>query len=267
MQSYRYPYEQLVLGLTLVVIAAVTLIFAGPTLCVLPLLMALFVLLSYRMTRLQHQQLLSQGEPVGNDHHPNLAVLAGECMQRLQVRGVELFVVPSRQLNAYTFGLSNPKTVVLFSALFQTMDADEIRFVIGHELGHVALDHAWLNTLIGGMGGVPMPFEAAVVLTLAFRWWNRMCEYSADRAGLLACANPQKAVSALIKLFSGSVASPAELERALALIEQEDDSFLNVLAETFSTHPMLVRRIRQVREYAATPEYRRLQAEVMRRAG
>jgi Zn-dependent protease with chaperone function len=93
-----------------------------------------------------------------------------------------------------------------------------------------------------------------------------MCEYSADRAGMLACGRPQKAVSALIKLFASDARSSADLQRALALIEQEDDSPLNVLAESLSTHPMLVRRIKQVQEYAASSEYRRLQAEIDRRS-
>jgi len=32
---------------------------------------------------------------------------------------------------AYTFGLSTPKVVVLYSALFDVMDADELKFIVG----------------------------------------------------------------------------------------------------------------------------------------
>jgi Zn-dependent protease with chaperone function len=101
-----------------------------------------------------------------------------------------------------------------------------------------------------------------VIVTLAFRWWNRACEYSADRAGLLACGQPQKAISALIKLVAGSVQSQAELQRALQVIEREDGSVLNQLGETLSTHPMIARRIEQIRKYAATAQYAQLQAYV-----
>jgi hypothetical protein len=39
---------------------------------------------------------------------------------------------------------------------------------------------------------------------MAFLWWNRACEYSADRAGLLACGRLHKAISALVKLAEGA---------------------------------------------------------------
>jgi Zn-dependent protease with chaperone function len=102
------------------------------------------------------------------------------------------------------------------------------------------------------------------LLYFAFRWWNRACEYSADRAGLLACGKPEKAASALIKLTGGSSAarSAEGREQALSRIEAEDDHLENNLRELISTHPMTVRRLEALREYAASPEYHRLQAQV-----
>jgi len=52
-----------------------------------------------------------------------------------------------REMNAYTFGLSDPRVVCSIQP-FQVMDAEELSFIIGHELGHVALGHTWLNSLI-----------------------------------------------------------------------------------------------------------------------
>jgi len=42
------------------------------------------------------------------------------------------------------------------------------------------------------MAGVPVGMGAAVLLSFAFRWWNRACEYSSDRAGLLAMRQPEQ---------------------------------------------------------------------------
>ena len=167
-------------------------------------------------------------------------------------------------MNAYTFGLAEPQVVVVYAGVLRIMDADELRFIIGHELGHVRLGHTWLNSLVGGMSGIPSPYLAAIVLYFSFRWWNRACEYSADRAGLLACGKPEKAASALIKLAGGSSAarSAEGRQQALHRIEAEDDHLENNLREMISTHPMIVRRLEALRQYAVSPEYQRLQAQV-----
>ncbi len=167
-------------------------------------------------------------------------------------------MVPGRRLNAYTFGLGSPQAVVLYDGLFQVMDEEELAFIIGHEMGHAALGHTWLNTLLGGMAGVPASLGLMTVFTLAFRSWNRACEFSADRAGLLACGNPDKAISALAQLAAGDINTPEELRRALAQIDREDDNWANVLANTLSTHPMLIKRIEAIRQYARSPQYARL---------
>jgi Zn-dependent protease with chaperone function len=260
--SYRYPNEEWILAGTVVLVLAVAVLAAGVSFCLVPIFFLVFVLIAYWMNRANHNSLMQSGQPVSPERTPNLARIQQACLDRLHPGQVEVYIVRSSQLNAYTFGFNSPQDIVLYSSLLDVMDEDELRFVLGHEMGHVALGHTWLNTLLGGMAGVPVTIGAAVIITLAFRYWNRACEYSADRAGLLACGKPQKAITALIKLVAGSVQSPAELQRALQVIEQEDDSLLNQLGETLSTHPMIARRIEQIRKYAATPQYTQLQAYV-----
>jgi Zn-dependent protease with chaperone function len=258
--SYRHSSEYPILALTLLALLVILVISAGVTICLAPLLLVIFFILAYQASRAHHAALLQQAVVVNEQTNPALHRIAQSCLERLKLfaGSVQVFVVPSRQRNAYTFGLDQPKVVVLYSAILENMDAAELRFVIGHEMGHIALGHTWLNSLIGGMAGIPTTLEAAVLLNLAFRWWNRACEYSADRAGLLACGSLQKATTALIKLVAVNTRSQADLQRALDQIEQEDDSPLNVLAESLSTHPMIVRRIDQLKQYAETAELRRL---------
>jgi Zn-dependent protease with chaperone function len=260
--SYRYPNEEWILTGTVLLVLAVAVLAAGVSFCLVPVFFLVFVLIAYWMNRANHNALMQSGHPVSPEHTPNLARIQQACLDRLHPGQVDVYIVRSSQLNAYTFGFNSPQDIVLYSSLLDVMDEDELRFVLGHEMGHVALGHTWLNTLLGGMAGVPVTMGAAVIVTLAFRWWNRACEYSADRAGLLACGKPQKAISALIKLVAGSVQSQAELQRALQVIEREDDSVLNQLGETLSTHPMIARRIQQIRKYAATSQYAKLQAYV-----
>lgn len=258
--AYRYPNETLILTITFILVALVIVFTATATLCTSALFVGLIVTLAYTSSRSRHQALMRRAAQVTSQSTPNLAQLVAECVARLQPGEVQIFLVPSKTLNAYTFGLDDPKVVVLYATLLKVMDEDELRFIIGHELGHVRLGHTRLNSLVGGMAGIPSASAASAVLTLAFLSWNRACEYSADRAGLLACGKPEKAITALIKLVAGPQALTSQgLQLAYRQIDAEDDTFLGNLSEAFGTHPMVIRRIQELRRYAASPEYRRLQ--------
>lgn len=259
MNAIRHPSESPIFALTVIIVGAILLFSAGATICLLPLFLGVVVFMAYSMNKAQTRALVQGALPVTPASAPALSQLIEECARRLRPGPLQVFVARERALNAYTFGLEPPRTIVIFSPMLQVMDADELRFIIGHEMGHVTLGHTWLNSLLGGMAGVPTTLGAAIILVFAFRWWNRACEYSADRAGLIACGKPQKAVSALVKLVAGPSHSPADLERAIRAIEAEDDDIGNVLAESLSTHPMLVRRIAELRSWAATTEYGSLQ--------
>jgi Zn-dependent protease with chaperone function len=246
--------------LTLLLVLAVIALTATATVCLSALFIVVFVAIAYGMNRSQHNDLLRRAHRITPQGTPGLADVAEDAVARLQPGDVQIFVAPSRKLNAYTFGVLPPKVVVLNSALLEVMDADELRFILGHELGHVRLGHTVLNSLVGGMAGIPSPLGASALLSMAFLWWNRACEYSADRAGMLACGGPHKALSALIKLEAGpAVRTRADLERALRVIDAEDDYALSHLEEALGTHPMMIKRIQRLRSYAASGEYRRLQ--------
>jgi Zn-dependent protease with chaperone function len=264
MTSYRYPSEHIILALTLFLVFSVIAVTAVATLCGSVLFVLIMLAISFLLNRAHHNELIQRARPVTPQTEPALANLVGGCAARLQSGPVKTFIAPGNILNAYTFGFVEPQVVVVYAGVFSIMDADELRFIIGHELGHVRLGHTWLNSLVGGMAGIPSPYLAAVMLYFAFRWWNRACEYSADRAGLLACGKPEKAASALIKLAGGSSAihSTQGWQQTLHRIEAEDDHLENNLREMLSTHPMTVRRLDALRRYAASPEYHRIQTQI-----
>jgi Zn-dependent protease with chaperone function len=215
------------------------------------------VVFSFQMNQQHHRALMQQAyrvpveSPTGlGDVMDQIGQLVRDCRKTLGCEQVEVFVAPGHQVNAYTFGLSSPNVIVIFEPMLQIMDEDELRFVIGHEMGHVIFGHTWLNSLIGGMAGMPTSIGAAVIFTFAFRWWNRACEYSADRAGLAACRSIIKGVSALAQLAVGDINSASELKRALVVIDSQDDSLESVMGEALSDHPMIAKRIKALQEFA-----------------
>lgn len=261
--AYRYPYEFLILAATFFIVLLVIAFTAAATVCASAVFVPAVVLLGYFASRNKHQSLLAQAQQVTSQTTPELMPIIQENSARLQVEPVNIFIVHSNQLNAYTFGLDNPKAIVLYSALFRIMDRDEIQFILGHEMGHVKLGHTWLNTLVGGMAGIPSGLGAAAILELAFRWWNRACEYSADRAGVLACGNPSKAISALVKLEAGAAAlTQSGMQAAIQHIEAEDNTLMQNLEELLASHPMVIKRVEQIRQFTGTQDYHQMQSQM-----
>ena len=121
----------------------------------------------------------------------------------------ELYVSANPFLNASTIGMNKP-TIVLNSALVDLLDEEELRFVIGHELGHALSGHAVYQTLLqrllvlsGVLGTIPLGGLGIRVIVAALFEWSRKAELSADRAGLLATQDPQVAFRVHMKLASG----------------------------------------------------------------
>lgn len=262
MPDYRYPNETLILGLTVALVLGVIAFTSVATLCGSALFVVLMLAFAYYRNGEQHAALVRQAQPITAQTIPALAELMDETNRRLgRGQAPRAYVARANVLNAYTFGLTDPKVIVLYSGLVRALDRDELQFVIGHELGHIRLGHTWLNSVIGGMAGIPSPYAAAALLYVAFRWWNRACEFSADRAGLLACGRLDKAVSALVKIGSGGAAhSTAAVQQALAALEKQESDPGQVLTEALSTHPLIARRVDELRRFAASEMYRRWQA-------
>lgn len=269
MTDYRYPNERVILAVTVLLVLAVIAFTSVATLCGSLLFVAAMLLSALFLNWSHHNALLQRAKPVTAQTIPQLEALVRATAARLRVTNTTTYVAPARILNAYTFGLTNPKVIVLYAGLFPVMaDRRELQFVIGHEMGHVQLGHTWLNSLLGGMAGIPSPFGAAVLLYFAFRWWNRACEFSADRAGLLACGDVNAALSALVKLATGGAArSAASQQRVLTQLEQQEADWGSQLSELLSTHPLMATRIEHLRAYAASEAYRRLQAKVNQLSG
>ena len=55
--------------------------------------------------------------------------------------------VDTEKVNAYVTGVGNTKRIVLWDTLLARLSPSQIRFVVGHELGHYVLGHVWISIL------------------------------------------------------------------------------------------------------------------------
>lgn len=179
----------------------------------------------------------------------------------------ELFIRADPTINAMTIGLDKP-VIVLNSGLIDVMDDDELRFVLGHELGHVLSGHAVYRTLLGVLLALSttlfaIPFGALGVRAVlaALLEWQRKSELSADRAGLLADQQPQVALRAQMKMASGGRIDELNAEAFLAQADEyhanDDvrDLLLRVLIVETQTHPFAVVRAGELDRWVKSGSY------------
>src|SRR5690606_6410767 len=115
--------------------------------------------------------------------------------------------------------------IVVNSGMLEVADEDELRCLLGHELGHVLSGHAVYRTMIIILTNLVLRFAwfpvgvfvLYGVIAALFEWW-RKAELSADRAGLLACQDPAASLRLSMKLAGGGdlseVDTTAYLEQA-----------------------------------------------------
>ena len=117
---------------------------------------------------------------------------------------VDFYITGDSAVNAFSVASEKegePHIVNINSALFGLMSDEELRFVVGHELGHLINKDTALKRLICFV----FPPESNVPVTLQYkiRLHDQLAELVADRYGYLATKNLDACVTAFFKLASG----------------------------------------------------------------
>ena len=168
----------------------------------------------------------------------------------------ETFVYPSASFNAGVIKPERGRLLLMFSSsLLEAFEPAELRFVIGHELGHHLFDHHRIplgRLLKKGSGLSPH-------LALQIFAWQRYAEISCDRAGLFCGGELEPAAFALFKLASGLgghrikvridhfVAQVADLRDEANRLARADSP---VQSDWFSTHPFSPLRLKAAQLFA-----------------
>ena len=231
----------------------------------------------FGIDRLLRVQLMGSYLRASEDCFPDLYRAVQEGCEILDVpRRPTVYIQPGG-LNAFTAGVDQP--IIVFNAgLIDSMTEDELRFVVGHELGHIKSGHvlyyqvAMLLPVIGAMVGAATFGIGSLLsfpLELALVRWQRMSELTADRAGLLACQDINAATTAMIKLaglpikFFEKVNTEDFLAQAREF-ESFDSDRLDWVAKILSglgqSHPWTVMRASELLRWVDSAAYEKLLA-------
>jgi Zn-dependent protease with chaperone function len=207
-------------------------------------------------------------------------------LYRAVQEGCEILDLPKRPtvyiqpggLNAFTAGVEQP-ILVLNAGLVDAMTEEELRFVVGHELGHIKSGHVLyyqiamllpvlaevISAATFGVGSLlSFPLEVALVR------WQRMCELTADRAGLLACQDVNAATTAMIKLaglplrFFDKVNTEDFLAQAREFQSFDSDKLdwvAKILSGMGQSHPWTVMRASELLRWIDSTSYEKLLAD------
>ena len=189
----------------------------------------------------------------------------------------ELFVAQTPFANAGAYGMDKP-FIVINSGALKLLDDDELRDVLGHELGHVMSGHALYHTLLVLLLNVSfsaLPFLAGIAILpiqFALMEWYRKSELSADRAGLIACQDPTASLRVNLKFAGGGDMTQMDLNAFLVQAKEYEESggavdrIFKILGVLMRTHPFNTVRAAELQRWVEGGDYDRiLRGEYTRR--
>lgn len=178
---------------------------------------------------------------------------------------VDFYITGDATVNAFSVAAEQkgePHIVNINSGLIQLMTEDELRFVIGHELGHIINQDTRLRRLINLVyapdEGMPIGLFHRVRLN------EQLAELVADRYGFLAVGHLGPCVSAFFKMASGLDISKIDVKLE-ALIEENLrhlDYFLNDKGLSRETHPVNPIRIQSLYLYSKAESKKELDEQM-----
>jgi Zn-dependent protease with chaperone function len=218
-------------------------------------------------------QFLASGVRVSERQFPQINDMVRDGAYVLDLPEIpEVFVTQNPLVNAMALGSDKP-FIVINTGLVDLMDAEELRTVIGHELGHVLSGHAVYRTMLfhlinlaARIAWVPLGYIGLRGIIWGLEEWYRKSELSCDRAGLLAAQDPDAARRVLMKLAGGArlseLNSDAFMEQAhdYDAVPDVRDGLLKILQLQGNTHPFAVVRFAELTRWIDSGEYERILA-------
>lgn len=192
---------------------------------------------------------------VERDILPQFYALCQEVKEKLDFKEpVDFYVTGDSSLNAFSVAAEEdgqPHIVNVNSAMFDLMSEDELRFVVGHELGHIINKDTSLKRLIYFVFP-PGTVNPPITLQFKIRLHDQLAELVADRYGFMANSNLNACVTAFFKMASGLDFGKmnVSIEALLADNQKRLDFFLNGKGMSRYDHPVNPIRVQAINLFA-----------------
>ena len=193
---------------------------------------------------------------------PELYQLIQDAAETLDIDSMpEIYTQWSYGVNAGTLGYKNNTIIILCTGAVDLLPEPELTFVVGHELGHIKSNHVRYLTLGQNLSKLSMTVRGL------YSAWNRKSEFTADRAGLLACQDLNAALSAIMKLAGipkryFNITDPQlfaeQAEEFMSQYGGTFDSLIKTLSIFDDNHPWTVMRAYELVKWVESGEYQKI---------
>jgi Zn-dependent protease with chaperone function/uncharacterized tellurite resistance protein B-like protein len=171
---------------------------------------------------------------------------------------LDFYITSSGDINAFAVSSleeDEPHIININSAMLHLMNDEELKFVIGHEIGHLISKNADLHKLIYFV--FPPSSNQPTLLQNKIRLWNQLSELIADRFGFLACPDLPTCISAFFKMSSGLDAHRVELDISAFLSENQQrlDYFTKDNGLNIASHPVNPVRVKAIELFSKSKRF------------
>ena len=194
-------------------------------------------------------RLLGGGLRVHDGQFGHIYQVVRECAQMLRLPTPHVFVRDDPFVPVVAIGTGDPYAIVISAQYVEHFGDDELRFLIGRELGHIASGNTKYTSLLSSNG------RENGVIAIAFGAWLRKIDYTADRVGLVCCGSLDAALRAIAVTSFHAVGRKIDLGAFAEQFKELHAEPSLRLGEWTASTPYATNRIAALHRFARDPLY------------
>lgn len=211
---------------------------------------ALFLVIAMVYVTLARGRLVGNSVRIHESQYPQVFSIVKRCAAALGLPMPLVFVREDYHTPVLAVGFGEPYSLVISTIWIEHFKEDELTFMIGRELGHIASGHTRLTSLLSVSG------NENIIVSLVFGAWLRKMELTCDRVGLLCCGSLDAAIRAIaISSFGHFGRKINHVMFAEQSREVHSDSVFK-LGEWLGASPYATTRVEEMRTFMASNLYR-----------
>ena len=194
-------------------------------------------------------RLLGGGLRIHAGQFGHVHAVVDECARMVRMPAPHVFIRDDPFVPVVAIGIGDPYAIVISAQYVEHFEPDELRFLIGRELGHIASGHTRYTSLLSSNG------RENGVIAVAFGAWLRKIDYTADRIGLLCCGSLDAAMRAIAVSAFGAVGRGVDLGAFAGQLKELHAEPSLRMAEWTSSTPYATNCIAALHRFARDPLY------------